>query len=67
VLSVCKELGRPFPRVSDDDVIDYVVGEAVTLKWREEQQEAQKQQEGEQFRGSHKDWKPPGLDEHGLS
>ncbi len=29
---VSKEAGRPFPRVSDDDVIDFMVTEAVAVK-----------------------------------
>lgn len=60
--SVCKEAGRPLPQFSDDDVLDFMVTEAVILKYvheREEHQEnAQAEAERKKFRGSHKDWKP---------
>jgi hypothetical protein len=46
-LAISKESGRPFPRVSDDDVVDYLVTEAVTLKYLQErtaaEEEAKKQ------------------------
>lgn len=53
-----KEAGRPLPEFSEDDVVDYLVCEAVTLKAQQEleaqRKEAEKEREREQFRGSHK-------------
>jgi hypothetical protein len=51
---VCKELGRPFPSVSDDDVIDYVVAEAVTMKVTQQREQQQSENERADWRGSHK-------------
>jgi hypothetical protein len=51
---VYKESGRPMPRFSEDDVIDYMVLEAVMLKARHEDAEAQKEAEKEAAR---KKWK----------
>lgn len=60
--SVCKEAGRPLPTFSDDDVVDFCVAEAVTIKYVEEREKAQKEhaakQEREEFKGSHKNWRP---------
>jgi hypothetical protein len=42
---VCKEAGRPWPSLSDDDVIDYMVMEAVALKANKEEQDEQKKAE----------------------
>ncbi len=55
---VCKEAGRPFPQLDDDDVIDFMVMEAVALKVDKEDAKAQKKAEV-------KDWKKDkaGLDE----
>lgn len=39
---VFKEAGRPMPRFSDDDVIDYMVLEAVVIKSRAEEEKAAK-------------------------
>jgi hypothetical protein len=51
---VCKEAGRPWPRLSDDDVIDYMVMEAVCLRVAREDEKAkkaaEKQAEIEQFK-----------------
>lgn len=48
IFRVCKETGRPFPKVSDDDVIDFMVLEAVTLKvMHEDNEEAKKQRKKE--------------------
>lgn len=46
----CKEAGRPFPKISDDDVIDFMVMEAVTIKVRKEDEEAQKEQERKKWK-----------------
>ncbi len=47
---VFKEAGRPFPKLSEDDVVDYCIMEAVAMKIAEED----KDQEDEQER---KNWK----------
>lgn len=39
---VCKAAGRPWPKLSDDDVIDYMVMEAVALKINREDERAAK-------------------------
>lgn len=39
---VFKEAGRPMPQFSSDDVIDYMVLEAVVIKARKEEEKAQK-------------------------
>jgi hypothetical protein len=46
----CKEAGRPFPKVSEDDVIDFMVMEAVAVKVNKEDQEAQKKREKEEWK-----------------
>ncbi len=46
---VCKEAGRPWPVISDDTVLDYMVMEAVALKFAEEERKAAKQQEIKQW------------------
>lgn len=48
---VYKETNRSFPRVSDDDVIDYMVLEAVVVKLGEEQKEMDKKAEIEDWKG----------------
>lgn len=46
---VCKEAGRPWPKLSDDDVIDYMVMEAVALRAAKEAEKAQKAAERKQW------------------
>jgi hypothetical protein len=41
----CKEGGRPWPVISDDPVIDYMVMEAVAVKVSREDKEAMKKAE----------------------
>ena len=53
---VCKEAGRPFPSLDEDDVIDFMITEAVALKVDKEDAAAQKKAEV-------KDWK---ADKEGL-
>jgi len=43
ILAISKEAGRPFPKFSDDDVIDYMVTEAVTLKYLQERKAAEEE------------------------
>lgn len=52
---VCKESGRPFPRLSEDDVIDYMIVEAVILKAGQEEQEMAKQQSISEWKSRAKD------------
>jgi hypothetical protein len=40
-----KEGGRPFPRLTEDDVVDFIIMEAVGLKVAHEDQEYRKEQE----------------------
>ena len=47
---VCKDAGRPWPRLSDDDVIDYMVMEAVAIRVRKREQEQEKAQERERWK-----------------
>ena len=54
VWRITKECGRPFPKVCDDDVIDYMVMEAVTLKVKREDQEAAKQRERDEWKRADK-------------
>lgn len=42
---VCKAAGRPWPRLSDDDVIDYMVMEAVCLRAGREDEKDRKKAE----------------------
>lgn len=37
---VCKAAGRPFPQVSEDDVIDFLVCEAISIKVAKEDKNA---------------------------
>lgn len=53
---VCREAGRPWPVLSDDPVIDYMVMEAVMLKVRKQDDEARKANE-------RNDWKKKRADE----
>lgn len=46
----CKDAGRPWPTLSDDDVIDYMVMEAVALKVRKQEAARQKQAERDQWK-----------------
>ena len=50
MISVCKKAGRPLPAFSSDDVIDYMVTEAIVVKWYDEQEKQQKKEEGEEFK-----------------
>ena len=42
---VHKDAGRPWPVIDDDDVIDYMVMEAISLKVRKEDEAARKKAE----------------------
>lgn len=52
--SVFRDAGRPFPRLTDDDVLDFVIVEAIRAKVGEEMRKADNEKQGEDFRGSHK-------------
>lgn len=45
-----KAAGRPFPRVSDDDVLDYLVAEAVAVKVAREDEEATNKEEQKKWK-----------------
>lgn len=62
VWRTCKEAGRPFPKLSNDDVTDYMIMEAVTLKGLKEMREAEKEAEENAKR---KDWQtnPKGFED----
>lgn len=45
-----KAAGRPWPKLSDDDVLDYMVMEAVALKANKEDREREKEQEKKKFK-----------------
>lgn len=55
---ICKESNRPFPKVSDDDVTDYMVMEAVAIKAAHEDEKAQKEAEEKRKRDEFKKGKP---------
>lgn len=41
----CKAANRPFPQLVEDDVLDYLIAEAVSLKVAREDREAQEEAE----------------------
>lgn len=43
-----REAGRPIPKFSDDDYIDYCILEAISLRIAKEKQKAQKDAERQQ-------------------
>jgi hypothetical protein len=45
-----RDAGRPWPVLSEDDVLDYMVMEAVAVKVRHEEAEAQKKAEREAWK-----------------
>lgn len=49
-----REAGRPFPKLSDDDVLDFLGVEAIRLKIGEEQRAGQDAKEREDWRKAHK-------------
>lgn len=50
---VHKAAGRPFPRVSNDDVVDYLVMEAVCQRINKEDEEARKEAERDAWKKRH--------------
>lgn len=52
---VCREAGRPWPILSDDPVIDYMVMEAVCLKVREQERAEAKAQERANWQAEEKE------------
>lgn len=54
-----KQAGRPWPKISDDDVIDFMVMEAISLKVQLEDVERDKKARKEAERKSYKDTKNP--------
>lgn len=47
---VTKEAGRPWPVLSEDPVLDYMVMEAVAIKVRREEEKAQREQARKEFK-----------------
>lgn len=47
---VCKEANRPWPKLSEDDVLDYMVMEAVAAKVAKADAEERKKQERKQWK-----------------
>jgi phage/plasmid-associated DNA primase len=47
---ICKSAGRPWPTLCEDDVVDYLVMEAVALKVQEQDAEQQKKAERERWK-----------------
>lgn len=45
--------GRPWPTLSEDSVLDFMIMEAVSLKIRKEDREAEKARERERFKKDH--------------
>lgn len=54
LISTFKESGKPLPTFSDDDVIDFVVTEALVMKWLQEQHRIRKEAEAEAKREAFK-------------
>lgn len=42
---MCKAAGKPFPDFTDDDVLNYLITEAVYIKAQHEEDEARKESE----------------------
>jgi hypothetical protein len=47
---VHREAGRPWPTLSEDSVIDYMVMEAVAIKVRKEDDEAEKKRKRDEWK-----------------
>lgn len=47
---VSKAAGRPFPKLDDDDVIDFQIMEAVAVKIQREDEKAEKEYKKRQWR-----------------
>ena len=47
---VHKEAGRPWPQISDDPILDYMIMEAVALKVREEDMEEEKKRKRDEWK-----------------
>jgi hypothetical protein len=62
LFETCKAAGRPLPRFSDDDVLDYIVAEAVVAKsgveMQKESEQQQKQKEAAEWRRGKGDSRP---------
>lgn len=65
---VSNETGRPFPQLTEDDVLQFMVMEAVTVKVNEMRKEEQEQQKSKERRSSHRELRglkagaaPPGV------
>jgi hypothetical protein len=65
-----KHTGDPFPTFSDDDVLDFLVKEAIVFRGLAEEAERAKEREKEDWKGQHKnpEWRrrAPGASRHSL-
>lgn len=50
---VYKQAGKPFPKLDSDDVVDYLITEALATKSAKEDTEARKQAEVARWREDH--------------
>lgn len=55
-----REAGRPIPTFSDDDVLDYMVVEALMVKMADEKRKEQDKQKRDQWRKGHREFNPMG-------
>lgn len=55
VWRVSKAAHRPFPSVSEDDVIDFLVAESVALRVAKEDQEVLEQEKKKEWKKGHKE------------
>lgn len=50
IWQVSKAAGRPWPQICDDDVIDYMIMEAVSVRVTREEQKAEKEREKQEWK-----------------
>lgn len=48
--NACKEAGRPWPTLDEDDVIDFMIMEAVAIKSRQQSKEVEQAKERKDWR-----------------
>lgn len=58
MVTVCREAGRPLPRLSEDDVLDFIATETMIARAATDRKKAEKREEARQFTKSHRDFKP---------
>jgi hypothetical protein len=57
---VCQASGKPLPMFSEDDVMDFMVTEAITIRALEEQRDAQEKADAEREKRAWKNAIKPG-------